>query len=62
MIAFVQPEAMGGSGTQRGGSRDSTMLLLDIEQTGIGHDTLGIGLTFEITKRLYGKENAIYPQ
>jgi hypothetical protein len=37
------------------------MLLLDLEQAGIGHDTLGIGLTFEIIKRLYGKENAVYP-
>jgi hypothetical protein len=38
------------------------MLLPDLYQAGIGHDTLCIGLTFEIIKRLYGKENAVYPQ
>jgi hypothetical protein len=53
---------MGGSGTQRGGSRDRTMLLLNMEHAGIGRDTLRIGLTFEIIKRLYGKESAVYPQ
>jgi hypothetical protein len=62
MIAFVQPDPMGGSAMKRCGLCDGTVLLLHPDQAGVFQDAPGIGLSFEITKGLYGKENAVYPQ
>jgi hypothetical protein len=44
------------------GPCDGTALLLNPDQTGIFQDTPGIALSFEIIKRLYRKENAVYPE
>jgi hypothetical protein len=44
------------------GSCYGTVLLMHPDQTGVFQDSPGIGLSFEIIKGLYGKENAIYPQ
>ena len=47
---------------QRGGPRDGMVLLLNPDQTCVFKHPPGIGLSFEIVKRLYGKENTVHTQ
>jgi hypothetical protein len=62
MIAFVQSQPMGGCAMQGSGPGDGTVVLLNPYKTGVLQHPPGIGLSFEIVKRLYGKENAVYTQ